>query len=126
MKLRLTVVGTVAIAFFGCTCLYSLPVCEAADLLAGKPAGAVVVNFPYEKAKKAITAYLTRNNGMKPSFVGYRMINDTEAEVYFLLLDTYSSVKLLLLTTDSGRRWFLMVDTPKPLGREKHLEQIQD
>lgn len=124
MELRLIRACIAAVLLFCCACLLPLPICAAAGAVINEPV--LVRKFPYENAKKTVMAYLTRTNGLKPSFIGYRMVGDNEAEIYYLSLGTYSSITFMLLNTDSGQRWFMMVNKPKPVEWEKHLEQVQD
>jgi hypothetical protein len=73
-------------------------------------------SFPYERAKKALLTYL-KNTGEKDVFlIGYRRVNSTEAELYYLIRDTYvGPMKVLLLATDSGPRWYVMSNPPLPV-----------
>jgi hypothetical protein len=116
MSLRLTGTGIAAIAFFCCTCLCSPPAYAAAEVSANTPAGAQAEAFSYEKAKKAITNYLTSKNNKIPKFTGYRMLSDTRVEVYYTIRGYDSGpMTILLLNTGSGMQWFLMTSIHIPL-----------
>ena len=116
MILRLIGTGIAAIAFFYCTCLYFPPAYAAAEASANTPSGAKAEAFSYEKAKKAITNYLTSKNNKNPQFTGYRMVSDTEVEVYYTIRGYDSGpMTILLLNTGSGMQWFLMTSIHIPL-----------
>ena len=116
MTSRLIGSGIAAIAFVCCTCLCSPPACAAAGVSASTPARAQAEAFSYEKAKKAITDYLTSKNNKIPKFTGYRMLSDTRVEVYYTIRGYDSGpMTILLLNTDSGRQWFLMTSIHIPL-----------
>jgi hypothetical protein len=116
MRLRLTGTGIAAIALFYCTCLCSLPAYAAAEVSANTPTGAQAEAFPYEKAKKAITDYLTSKQNKKPVFTGYRMLSDTKVEVYYTIRGYNSGpMTILLLNTGSGMQWFVITSIHIPL-----------
>jgi hypothetical protein len=116
MTLRLTGTGIAAIALFYCTCLCSLPAYAAAEVSANTPAGAQAEAFSYEKAKRAITDYLTSKQNKKPLFTGYRMLSDTKVEVYYTIRGYNSGpMTILLLNTGSGMQWFVITSIHIPL-----------
>ncbi len=107
MHLRLARTGIVAMALCCCTSLRA-PLAAAAEQAAPE--------FSFEKAKKVLLKYLRKTDGKDVFIIGYRPVSGSEVDIYYLVGDIYvGPMKVLLLTTDSGQRWYLMANPPLPV-----------
>ncbi len=107
MNLRLARTGIVAVALC-CSLFLRPPLADADD--------AAVPGFSFERAKKVLLAYLRKSDGKDVFIIGYRPVSNTEVEIHYLVSDIYvGPIKVLLLHTDSGQRWYLMTNPPLPV-----------
>ena len=107
MNRRLARTSIFAVALFSCTAFWA-PLVNADE--EATPA------FSFERAKKVLLKYLRKTDGKDVFIIGYRPVSSSEVEIHYLVSEIYvGPMKVLLINTDSGQRWYLMSNPPLPV-----------